>query len=226
MTTLDGRRARTSARGGSRPPVFGPPAGLPRRGRIRFVDVPPRRCLAIEGEGAPGGAEFQAAVGALYSTIYPLHFLVRDHGAESRVGALEALWERRDGAAGWLSGEFAPFDAEAWRWTLLIEIPAAARDEDVASAMAVARRKHPSPALSRLVVVTIREGPSIEAMHVGPYATEPETLEQMADQATEAGLEPHGAHHEIYLGDPRRSQPERLRTVLRQPVRAAAGSPR
>jgi len=63
-------------------------------------------------------------------------------------------------------------------------------------------------------------------MHVGPYATEPETLERMAALATDAGLEAHGAHHEIYLGDPRRSQPERLRTVLRQPVRPAAGPPR
>jgi hypothetical protein len=206
--------------------VFGPPAGLPRRGRIRFVDVPPRRCLAIEGEGPPGGAEFQVAVGALYSTIYPLHFLLRDHGATTRIGALEALWERQDGHSGWLAGEFAPFDAASWRWTLLIEIPEEASDEDVASAMAVARRKHPGPALSRLVVMTVREGPAIEAMHVGPYATEPETLEQMAAMATEAGFEAHGAHHEIYLGDPRRSQPERLRTVLRQPLRPAAGSPR
>lgn len=219
MTTLEARGVPTKAKAGSEPPVFGPSTSLPRRGRIRFVDVPPRRCLAIEGEGPPSGPEFQAAVGAVYSTIYPLHFLLRDHGVESRIGPLEALWERRDGAAGWLTGEFAPFDSAAWRWTVLIELPEACRDEDVASAMAVARRKHPNPALSRLMVMTLREGHAIEAMHVGPYATEPETLERMAASAAAAGLEPHGAHHEIYLGDPRRTAPDRLRTVLRQPVR-------
>jgi len=218
MTTLEARGVRSSAEGSSASVVFAPPQGLPRRGRVRFVDMPPRRCLAIEGEGPPGGAEFQAAVGALYSTIYPLHFLLRDRGIGTRIGPLEALWERRDGSSAWLSGEFAPFDPTAWRWTALIEIPDDARDEDMASAMAVARRKHPSPALSRLIVMTLREGHAVEALHVGPYATEPETLERMSAAATAGGLEPHGAHHEIYLGDPRRTAPERLRTILRQPV--------
>lgn len=218
MTTLQARGVRTAAEGSSPPAVFTPPQGLPRRGKVRFVEMPPRRCLAIEGEGPPGGAEFQAAVGALYSTIYSLHFLLRDRGAATRIGPLEALWERRDGGSAWLTGDFAPFDPAAWRWTVLIEIPDEARDEDMASAMAVARRKHPSPALSRLVVMTIREGHAVEALHVGPYATEPETLDRMAAAATAAGLEPRGAHHEIYLGDPRRTAPDRLRTVLRQPV--------
>ncbi|HSL98307.1 MAG TPA: GyrI-like domain-containing protein [Candidatus Deferrimicrobiaceae bacterium] len=218
MTTLEARGVRSSAEGGSTPVVFAPPQGLPRRGRVRFVDMPPRRCLAIEGQGPPGGAEFQGAVGALYSTIYALHFLLRDRGIGTRIGPLEALWERRDGSSAWLTGDFTTFDSEAWRWTALIEIPPEARDEDTASAMAVARRKHPSPVLSRLVVMTLREGHAVEALHVGPYATEPETLERMAAAATEAGVEPNGAHHEIYLGDPRRTAPDRLRTVLRQPV--------
>lgn len=221
MTTLAGRRV-PSSHGATAPPVFGPPAGLPRARRVRFVDVPPRRCLAIEGVGEPGGQEFQAAVGALYSAIYPLVMLMRDHGQEAQVGPLEALWERTDGAAAWQPDESVAFDPGAWRWTLLIELPTAASDDDVASALAVARRRHPAPALSRLLVLTLREGPVVEAVHVGPYATEPETLARMAEATAAAGLEARGAHHEVYLGDPRRTRPDRLRTLLRQPVRPVA----
>lgn len=231
MTTLEGRGVPSSAgqpsgsttgvEAGATPLVFGPPAGLPRGRRVRFVDVPPRRCLAIEGVGEPGGQEFQAAVGALYSAIYPLVMLMRDHGLEAEVGPLEALWERAAGAAAWQPDESVAFDPGAWRWTLLIELPNAASDDDVASALAVARRRHPSPALARLLVLTVREGAAVEAIHVGPYATEPETLARMAAAIAAAGLETHGAHHEVYLGDPRRTRPDRLRTLLRQPVRLA-----
>jgi hypothetical protein len=76
--------------------------------------------------------------------------------------------------------------------------------------------------MERLRVITLEEGLVVEAMHVGPYATEPETIARMHVMATAAGLVPAGSHHEIYLGDPRRTAPERLRTVLRQPVKPAA----
>jgi hypothetical protein len=72
-------------------------------------------------------------------------------------------------------------------------------------------------------VMTLEEGLVVEAMHAGPYATEPETIARMREVAGAGGLAPHGAHHEIYLGDPRRCAPENLRTVLRQPVRAMSG---
>jgi hypothetical protein len=211
MTTLlDGRPAVHPAH-----PVLHPATGLPKAGQVRFVDVPARRYFAIEGEGAPAGEGFTGAVGALYGASYALHFLLRNRGIEATIGHLEGLWE--SDAPDWLLG--SP-DARVgdWRWTLLIALPEEASDEDVASAMAVARRKRPSPADARLVVMTIHEGPCVEAMHVGPYATEPETIERMRAATEAAGLRPHGAHHEIYLGDPRRSAPERLKTVLRHPV--------
>jgi hypothetical protein len=187
-------------------PVFVRPAGLPRVGSVRFVDVPDRRCLAIDGQSAPGGLEFQAAVGSLYTTVYSLHFLLRDRGIEAPVGHLEGLWEQAGGST-------------TWRWTLAIELPEEATEEDVASALAVARRKRPAPELDRLRLMTLAEGRAVEAMHVGPYATEPETIARMHAAVEAAGLRPSGPHHEVYLGDPRRSDPEHLRTLLRQPVR-------
>jgi hypothetical protein len=218
MATLRAERVPT-ARRATPQPLFVAPAGLPRGGRIRFVDVPERRCLAIEGTGEPGGAEFQGAIGALYSTVYAVHFLLRHRGNGAKVGYLEALWEPRDGSAIPTAGDFVAFQSADWRWTLLMALPEEATDDDVASAMAVARRKHPSPALNRLVVLTIREGHAVEAVHVGPYATEPETIARMHAAAAAEGLTPVHPHHEVYLGDPRRSRPDRLRTLLRHPVR-------
>ena len=97
-------------------------------------------------------------------------------------------------------------------------MPEEAADDDIASALAVARRRHPSESLDHLFVRTLREGVAVEAMHVGPYDAEPETIARMHEVAREAGLQPRGAHHEIYLGDPRRTDPRKLRTVLRQPL--------
>jgi hypothetical protein len=197
--------------------AYPPLAGLPKPHNVRIVTIPVRRCLAIDGEAEPGGTQFQGAMSALYRTAYALHFLLRERGIDARIGPAEALWERRDGTKSWSEGEIA-FDPGAWRWTLLLSVPVEASDDDIASAMAVARRKHPSPAMSGLYVMTLREGVTVEALHIGPYDTEPETIRRMHRTATMAGLRPNGPHHEIYLGDPRRVDPQRLRTVLRQPV--------
>jgi hypothetical protein len=177
-----------------------------------------RRCLAICGTQAPGGPAFQAAMGALYGTGYSLVFLLRDRGIEAHVPASEALWERRNGKEGWSIGDEA-FDPTAWHWTLLLPLPPEADDADVHAAIASVRSRHPSPELDRLHVLELDEGLVIEAMHVGPYEDEPRTIEAMRSKAAAASLEARGAHHEIYLTDPHRTAPERLRTVLRQPVR-------
>lgn len=193
------------------------PSGYPRAHRVRIVRIPDRSCLAIDGVSAPGGPEFQAAMTALYSAGYSLHFLLRDRGIEAPIGPPEALWERRDGTPAWAQGA-AAFDAAAWRWTLFIGVPEEATDDDLAAALAVARRKRPSPALASLHPMRLGEGLAVEAMHVGPYASEPDTIARMHDVAAAAGLVPRGPHHEIYLGDPRRTDPAKLRTVLRQPL--------
>ena len=191
--------------------------GYPRVHRVRIVTVPNRECLAIDGLSEPGGTEFQAAMGALYTTAYSLHFLLRERGIDAPIPPAEALWERRDGASAWADGEIA-FDPTAWRWTLFMGLPEEATDDDVAAALAVARRKRPSAALANLHPMSLCEGVVVEAMHVGPYDAEPETIAKMMEVAAAAGLMPHGPHHEIYLGDPKRTDPRRLRTVLRQPV--------
>lgn len=195
--------------------------GYPRVRQPRVVNVPSRRCLAVEGAGKPGGPEFQDAMGALYGAAFSLHFVLRDRGIDSHTGPSEGLWERRDGTVEWSEGAVA-FDPEAWRWTLLLPVPVEAEPGDITAAIAAARARRPMPAIDRVRMIDVEEGLVVEAMHVGPYATEPETIAAMHALAASERLVPAGAHHEIYLGDPRRTAPERLRTVLRQPVKPAA----
>lgn len=198
--------------------AFPPAVGYPRVGAARIVVVPDRRCLAVDGSGEPGGAEFEAAMGAIYGVAYSLHFLLRDRGVlESHVPPVEALWVRRTGEQDWAEGPVA-FDPTAWTWTMLMPLPIEAADDDLELAFAAARRRAPA-AVAKLEIRTVSEGLVVEAMHVGPYANEPETIAAMHGMASAFGLTPRGPHHEIYIGDPRRSKPEDLRTVLRQPVR-------
>lgn len=204
-----------------RPADFPAAIGYPRVRQPRIVTTAPRRCLAIDGTEAPGGPEYEAAMGALYGATYSLIYLLRERGLDAHASPPECLWERRSGAAGWSTGPEA-FDPAAWRWTLVMPVPEQATETDVASAVAAAARRQASPALERVRLLEVDEGLVVEAMHVGPYATEPMTIEAMQAVAAEAGLEAHGPHHEVYLGDPYRTAPEHLRTVLRQPVRSAA----
>ena len=196
----------------------------PKRGEIRMREVPPRRILEVKGAGRPDSESFRDAVSALYTVAYGVHFALKRRGVDAPVGALEGLWTfDRDPFAGPPAGDagpaaFSPPDPDTWQWSLLIELPEAATDTDVEAAVVEGRRKHPSPQLDALREVWFEEGEVIEALHVGPYATEPETIARMAALAETAGRIPIGPHHEIYLGDPRRSAPGRLRTVLRQPV--------
>jgi hypothetical protein len=192
---------------------------VPKRGEIRIREIPPRRILKIDGQGRPDSPAFRAAVEALYPVAYGVHFALGRRGVDAPIGTLEGLWSFDPFVTPPDAAEpFIPRDADTWQWTLFLELPESATDAEVLAAVEDAERRRPSPQLEELRDVWFEEGLVVEALHVGPYATEPETIARMATAADEAGLERCGPHHEIYLGDPRRAAPERLRTILRQPV--------
>jgi hypothetical protein len=191
--------------------VAAPPASLYRaqRGRVDVVDVPELRFAAVDGRGAPAEASFQEAVHGLYTVAYGVHFALRGR-ADEKVSPLEALWSGLGEA-----------DLPSCTWRALIRLPACADDECVARVKAQALTRHPElrPALARVQLVDWREGLCVQTMHVGPYADEAPTVQLLHDFMTANGYVQDGLHHEIYLGDPRRCAPEKLRTILRQPVR-------
>ncbi len=188
----------------------------PRRNTPVVVDVPEMLFAMMDGSGDPAGAEFQEAVPALYTFSYTAKFgLKRLAGLEYHVMPLEALWGM-DGPNGTYT--FDPADRASWQWTAMIPQPGELTEEDVDRFVAEARRKREVPGLDRLRVERWREGPCAQVMHVGPYAAEPPTIARLHAFIGEQGYRSRGRHHEIYLGDPRRSAPERLRTIIRQPI--------
>jgi hypothetical protein len=188
-----------------------------RRDRVRFVNVPAWRYLALDGTDQPGSEGYQLAIAALFGTAYRLHFALKARGVAAPVGGLEGLYwltakqRMSDDATG-----TAP-DVE-WRWRMLIAVPPEATEDEVDAAV---RAGEPTDMLRRLYLDRWTEGPSAPILHVGPYEAERPTLRRLADAITAAGLRPRGPHHEIYLNDPRRAGPDRTKTVLRQGVEAA-----
>ncbi|MBE1878688.1 GyrI-like domain-containing protein [Myceligenerans pegani] len=180
------------------------------------VEVPGFRYVAVDGEGDPNTAESYArAVEAVYGVSYTLKFAGKADGRDHVVGPLEALWRADDPSV------FLSRDKGAWEWTVMIWQPDWVDGTAVEHAVADVSRKKPNPALAGLRLFAPREGRCVQILHVGPYDDEGPTLARLHDEYLPAhGLAFNGDHHEIYLSDPRRVAPAKLRTVLRQPVRA------
>jgi hypothetical protein len=153
----------------------------------------------------------------LYGVAYPLRFTLKRRGVEEKVGPLEGLWWTSDGNVD-LDAIFGRGDDRTWRWTLMIGLPDEATDAEIERHLSTARDTLDPALAPTLRVERFEEGPSAQVMHVGPYTDERPTIELLHAGIEEAGLRPRARHHEIYLSDPRRSAPERLRTILRHPV--------
>ena len=183
-----------------------------------IIDVPPMNCLMVDGMGDPNGQAFQEAVGTHYGVAYTLKFTFKkDKAIDYPVMALEGLW-CADDPADFLNGK-----RENWKWTLLIALPDIVTKKDVAQAIETVKKKAKFPRFPEVRFEKFHEGLTAQIMHVGPYATEGPTIERLHRFVEEQGYKLCGKHHEIYLSDPRRSAPEKLRTIIRHPV-AKAGN--
>ena len=191
--------------------LFSPP-----RDRVVIVEVPTLSYLMADGTGDPNTSlEYQDAMTALYGVSYALKFALKAEGSDYTVMPLEGLW--------WMADE-SPFDMQAksaWAWTSMIMQPDFVTPSHVEDAVARSREKRPSPAYDLLRFEELTEGPSAQTMHIGPYAEEAPTIARLHEFIESEGYVPRGRHHEIYLGDPRRTKPENLKTVIRQPVEPA-----
>lgn len=182
-----------------------------------LVDVPPRPVLAVDGVGDPNTAPAYAeALHALYAVAYGVRFALKKAAEpiDAPVPPLEGLW--------WVP-DMARFDVaakSAWHWTLLIPQVEVVTPALVAACAAAAREKA-GEAVDSVWLERFAEGRCAQVLHRGPYAEEGPTVARLHRFIAEQGLVLTGRHHEIYLGDPRRTAPERLRTILRQPVAPA-----
>ncbi len=184
---------------------------------VRFLELPERRFVMIDGEGPAGEAAFAPRMPGLYATAWTLRFAIKRRGIVTKVGPLEGLWWTSDGVLD-LDVIFGPGERGTWRWTLLIGLPDEATDEELEGALATGRSKLAPPYRDGLRVEPFAEGRVAQVLHLGPYAEERPTIERLHAAIAAAGLRPRGRHHEIYLGDPSRGDPAKVRTLLRQPV--------
>ena len=203
---------------------------LARRGAVDFVDVPDVGFAMVDGRGAPGGEEFSDAIQALFAASYGAHFALRKaNGWAPRIMPLEALW--------WIEGPDAALlmerlamggagsslaDQGRWHWrAMIMQLPPVDGTAIQAALTRAKTTKTSPPALDAVRYERWTEGPSAQILHVGPYSDEQADISILHAALAEHGYRPRGRHHEIYLGDPRRCAPERLRTILRHPYLAS-----
>jgi hypothetical protein len=186
----------------------------PSKKEFTVVDVPAMDFLMVDGHGDPNTApEYADAVQTLYGVAYKLKFMSKkEEGLDYVVPPLEGLW--------WVDemSEFTMKDKSEWDWTMMVMQPEFLTQEMLQKVLGEVQDL---PALSKLRVETYHEGLSVQIMYIGPYADEGPTIARMHTFIEENGYEPAGKHHEIYLSDPRRTAPEKLKTVIRQPIRKA-----
>lgn len=191
--------------------LYNPPAG-----EISVVEVPAMNFVMVDGTGNPSTArEFQEATEAVFSLSYTVKFMLKKRGGgmDYAVSPLEGLWWAENMA------EFSVGAKDLWLWTLMIMQPDFVTEDDVRQAVTeLTRRKNP-PALPRVRFERFPEGLSAQILHVGPFSTEDQPVGRLHSFIAESGRQLSGKHHEIYLSDFWKTAPEKLRTVIRQPMR-------
>lgn len=178
----------------------------------RLMTFKPSTYLSIDGQGEPGGEAFSDRIGALYGMAWTVKMTRKFGGKQDyTVGKLEAQW--------WAdTPNFADSPKDQWRWKLMIRTPEFVKKAELKKAVDVLLKRGKSAAVKDVRLETLREGRCVQMLHVGPYEREPETIAIMKAFAEAEGLAFNGRHHEIYLSDPRRVAPEKLKTILRHPV--------
>jgi hypothetical protein len=183
-----------------------------------LVDVPAQQFIAVDGRGDPNtSADYARAVEALYAVAYTIKFTSkRTLGRDFVVGPLEGLW--------WSDRPevFITRAKDAWHWRMLISQPDWITEDHIEVARQAALAKKGLPTIADIRRETLHEGTSAQLLHVGPYDDEGPALARLHREYLAANnLRMSGHHHEIYLSDRRRTEPAKLKTILRQPVRRA-----
>ncbi|MCJ7715109.1 MAG: GyrI-like domain-containing protein [Anaerolineales bacterium] len=187
----------------------------PSKKDFQIVDVPLFQFLMIDGHGDPNSApEYSHAVEALYAVAYKIKFISKNDGQDYVVPPLEGLWWAED------MDSFTTRDKSQWDWTMMIMTPDWITQDIYDQAVDDTAQKKNLPSLSKLCFESFQEGVSAQILHLGSYDDEGPVLARLhTEWMPENRFDFNGKHHEIYLSDPRRVAPEKLKTILRQPIR-------
>lgn len=180
-----------------------------------FIETTPGQYLSIEGQGAPGGQAMIDCIGALYSMAFTIKMTRKAAGlGDYVIGKLETLWYTPDGGV-----NPEKFPQDQWCWILLIRTPYCVAPDDLNAAAKALLKKGKCHSVDNVKLKTLNEGKCVQVLHVGPYDQVGKAIEKMQALADENGRSFTGKHHEIYLSDPRRIAPEKLKTIVRRPVK-------
>jgi hypothetical protein len=191
------------------------PLYQPSSKKAEIVEVPVMHYLMINGEGDPNTSQdYQDAVEALFGVSYALKFMIKKSSLQVDYGVLplEGLWWADD------MSRFSFNDKESWKWTSMIMQPAHVTPEKVESAREQVMKKKNLAAVPNIRFEAYHEGLSVQIMHIGPFSNEGPTIERLHAFIQDQGYQRRGKHHEIYLSDFRRTAPEKLKTIIRQPI--------
>lgn len=184
-----------------------------KKGVFTLVDLPEMKVLCIDGQGNPGTAkDFQLAIEALFAFSYTLKFQMKAEGYDYVVMPLEGQFYMDD------MSQFSEMRKDEWKWTLMIRQPDQVTKEQIEEVRKMVETKKNPAALGQVRFETFTEGKSAQIFYMGPYAEETETIQALHRFIKDNGLTKRGRHHEIYLNDMRRTPPEKLKTIIRQPV--------
>ena len=192
--------------------LYNPPAKEP-----VLVDVPPMNYLMVDGAGDPNTSqEAKEAIEMLFPVAYALKFMVkREKAIDYGVMPLEGLWWAED------MTQFSVENKDIWKWTYMIMQPEYVTRDMISKALEEVRKKKNPPALPKVRFESLHEGLAAQIIHLGPYSAEGPTIEKLHNFIKEKGYKFDGLiqkHHEIYLSDFRKAAPEKLKTVIRQPM--------
>ncbi len=184
---------------------------------IEIVNVPQMNFLMIDGMGNPDTSQkFKEAIETLYAVSYTIKFMVKkEKSINYVVMPLEGLWWADDMAS------FSPedMDRDRWKWTLMLMQPECVTKDIFGKAIEEVKKKKNLPFLSKLRIENLQEGLSAQILYIGPYDAEHTTIKKIHAFIKEKGYKFSGKHHEIYLSDPRKTALEKLKTIIRQPVK-------
>ena len=169
--------------------------------------------MAIEGKGEPAGEIFVSKVEALYPLAYGIKNICKEKNNDFGVPKLEGLW--------WVEGNSPALEVprSEWHWKLLIRMPEFVTRKMILSVQPEVTKKKKNDLIREISFEKIAEDKCVQIMHIGPYSTEPETIKILMEFMDKNGLFVNGLHHEIYLSDPRKTEPSKMKTLIRYPVK-------
>ncbi len=181
---------------------------------VSVVDVPAMNFFMVDGEGAPSSPQYMQSIEALFTVSYTLKFMIKKaQSIDYSVMPLEGLW--------WMDNmaEFSTARKDEWKWTSMIMQPNYVKEADVKAAIEQAHKKKELPVLDKVRLESFKEGLSAQIFYVGSYSEEGPTVAKIHEYIHKSGHQLCGKHHEIYLSNAAKVAPEKLKTIIRQPMK-------